>query len=613
MTASKFNGQPLFFGGPEVEDIHMLVWQEKVGDLHTTNGQMQLRQDADGVLNSWLTDNYDGTLVSSQAPKKETLTPNGGAPNSETLFSDIQEGIKTISHHAQNGEYNESRVQKLTDALARIETALDYYSNDPEAAVETWFPGKPNKTKQYIEALHHYQAWAKKALQAKEDHSKVDKGFALYSYVPVAEPEPEIAPPVVQKPPFKVFMRDAKKDVSDINFDSLDLVRNGNVETGGSLGQQGREYVIQYDDGVEVSYRTWNNTATKKSQQGILKWVAPETMDPLIASESVVARLRETGLSLPEPDDLDMELFYWRHLYGVLKDRADRGSGSRAKVIAKAKELGLDVSNAQWSDPQSEAEAWREAWAELIGPEAVTKWVETQGYLPQLSLNLPNPDAPSGRPYWNRFDADAFLKAMLENGDTGIKKIGWNKSYSGSKISERLQSIALTGGIYTTEERIRLRGGWHIEDGETGASPEADQKRGSANFIFMYPSTTKKHGAELIFHPKVFARTSNYTLPNDGFGDVTARHSSSYFELSKHTGGHEMMLKYDAGLQDSISLMIFPNGQEKARADLIARYKAMGITKINGVPIEEVFVMESDRQTAMAEMMKRFKKEGALL
>ncbi len=167
--------------------------------------------------------------------------------------------------------------------------------------------------------------------------------------------------------------------------------------------------------------------------------------------------------------------------------------------------------------------------------------------------------------------------------------------------------MVLLGGVFSTEERIRVRGGWHSSD-STGLSPTGDQTAGSANFTFNKPGGSVSN--EILYHPRVYLRTSNYTFASDSFGRINERLNGTPFDLAAGSHGYELCIKYGTSLDD-VALMVIPN--DSMRAALIKRYHEMGIDKINGVPIEDIIVSDSHRSEAVQKMQKRLKAEGAAM
>jgi hypothetical protein len=294
------------------------------------------------------------------------------------------------------------------------------------------------------------------------------------------------------------------------------------------------------------------------------------------------------GVPLEEAAPEDMELFYWRHLAGVLADRVDRAEGKHAQVwksleaavpaAAKFSDEAKKVTAviAANLDPAKELEAWHKAWANLTSEQQVQEFADKGGHLPHLPhLNTAGADVPAGKPFWYRFDADPKWLA-------GRKLV----SHSLSDPAGAPYHIALTGGLYSTEGRLRAGGVW-----VSGTSSSTDmQQHGSAGFVYTRLNQETGHGAQILISPRVLARTSTYGFGSDNYGDINNRKTSAYFDLAQaaaHTGGsNETEIKDVVSLLDDVMLMQVGTNRQK----VLDALKARGVTEIRGLPVEDRIV-----------------------
>jgi hypothetical protein len=596
------HGHATFFAGKDLEDGHVLVWEENKNGGKQLNGQMQLTGQADAKLLSWLKTHADGSGGTPMAGPvgDAVLAPAGGSPSEAELHEFVLHGIKTISTHSMDGAYNESKIKNLEIAQGQIEVALQQHASKPDQG-EKWFPGKPKKAAAYVEMLENYKKSIDAALLAKESSSKPMK-FQRYSYTPEAENDPDI--PAIKMPdvPFKVTLRDSQYKVSTVDEDTGQLTATDQVHKGNSYLQFGKEYHVQFDDGTEFSYRPWNksNYQNEKTQQGQLKFTVPETHSNQIeALDQIKYHLQSSGVSMDEPAEEDLELTYWRHLYGIMNGRMDRNDGPQAKVQKVVGDLGLLNGSL---DRDAEIEGWRKAWAEHSGQSKVDSWVESKSFLPQFGrVSIHDHENVHGRPYWNRFDVD--YKALGEN-DLLMINISGNGAYQLDGMNDsRTAQVAKSGALMSTDERIHTLGQY-----VGGASSDADTKKGSANYVFLRQN--KSHaGVNIYLDPKLAARTSTYSLNSDNCGDVDLRSTMSPFDLKKASKfsaeRNEMMVKYGISILDDVQLMVFTSPEERLK--IIQHYHDLGIFTLHGVPIEQVFVLKSSRAAGMAAAKERVK------
>lgn len=342
----------------------------------------------------------------------------------------------------------------------------------------------------------------------------------------------------------------------------------------------GYEYDVENEDAsVVVEYRPWSEPGVALSQQGLLRFSVKNWDGSKDQIEDVMDTIQTMGVDLTPADEQSMELFYWRHLYGILQDRADRTDPKWSKTtqhIMDAWKANPDM------DPQSELDMLREAWGKSMGSQVVAK----ADFMPKFGhTNMQKSENgegfTSGKPHWLRPD---FSLSDLQKiyGDS-------LPSHGISNFNSRILDIVSSGGLYATEERVRLFGSWI-----TGMSSSEDQSKGSAGYLFTRQGYKPggMSGAQIFLHPKTALRTSNYAFQSDHYGDVEARKNYANFDLKKaaaHSGGsNEMMIKHGASIVDDVAVIMFPS--EQLRSEAIARMKAAGITKLHGLPIEQVFV-----------------------
>jgi hypothetical protein len=609
-NAQRF-GHSTFFSGKDFEDASIDVRNviSAKGDVVlVANGH--LRKDGDtkltALLDSLIDPNYLSQSYHSQTtptvPTIAVLNPSQG-PKESQLFTAIFEGSKTINHHSLDGQYNAQKVAALETAKADIENAL---KTNTETMAEQWFGGKPVLAGQYREMLDLYLSAASNALDAKEKGNKVVPHFVRYDYTPKPEAEDALPGPVVKPTaPFTVTRGKALFHLAAVpqhNMTKTDpatgftVLGSNTLDYGASLsfsGQgraqvEGDAYHIEFNDGTKIEYRPWNsNFGARLAHKG---WFRVETVgNDATQLQQALDMFEQSGVDMTPMDSEErMELYYWRHLYGVLLDR--KGSTKTAKVKAKFASLHPDQATSE----AEELSRWREVWSELEGKQLVDNWVAKKGYMPTFQNFGTNAGDEYGHgiPHWDRFDID--LEALRKKLPHGLQH-----SLSGS-----IAPVAQTNALMSTEERHNTLAA-HI----MGQSPDDDQQKGSSDQVYTRLSTSFSSYSKVWLDPRVLAWTTSYVFQNDQYGNINYKKSGAPWEMDDIIAlGHssnEAMLKGQVSLLDYSQTVIFQT--EAARQVELKRLKDAGIDTIGGVPIEDVYVTEAQAQAAHSKQVQKNK------
>jgi hypothetical protein len=535
----------------------------------------QLRENADAKIRSWLTSHYSGNIdVGSSAPSDKT---------SQLLFqlgiNDIVNTLavfaKTVSHHHKQGDKNYNSLAQSNFDAARQK--IDQLLSEVDAGN---FPASvlPVDRLQYEGMVRHYSQQAAAIHQLKISGGVSHKGdFPTYDFK-LSDP-PVVDPPVKSPAKLKVELKPSFIEGGEHNQDG-NFVLTGNPENHGS----GQVFVVTLDDGTQIEYRSWHpNEGIPLSQKGMLK-VKVRNYDGSSGSvEPAFTALRSMGVSLDDSSDEDMELFYWRHLYGILNDRSDTGSYS--KVVNSVKNnINPSSDGSSLLPKDAELVAWREAWSH-VDAAAVKTFVEKKGYLPRFGhTNVAKPEEIGGQPFWMRFDVE--LSQLRDSNKMPVRTV--------SKLGA-MAKVVRTGGSYSTEDRPKILGKWSY-----GMSSSTDQSEGSSNFVFTRINLTGS-AYQYYFRPEALARTSNYSYGTDRFGRLSDRKSSAFFNFDKstsHSGtGNETMIKHALTLLDDMELVGFSKQSERQEA--IDFLHSHGIYSIRGLPITDRLVLTSEISTAI--------------
>lgn len=572
VKASRNWGHATFFAGRDLEDGHVIVWEEHADPQENVpdniNGQMQLLSSGDAKMVAWLAANYAGP-----GKTQNDSVSLDGQEKYEAAISHFYETVKFNIDHNYFG-YDEAASANAEQVVAGIQSALD---NNASAKI---YPEDPEKAAAHREMLEHYLKAYNDVVAARE--SRVSPAeFKLYVYTPAAG--------VKLKPDYKVRKEGAILHVAKLDSKTNILTATEDMS---SDGQSGSEYVINVD-GIEIVYRP--HDSANLSQQGLLRFRKSDYQDNIDYGSRIMEFLRsEVGIEADEATDQDLELQYWRTAYGILQDRFDSAKtfpdGSSTLRVTNAVNTN-DPRN--MTDKNDELLRWREVWSELNGPELVDKWVETQGYLPQFSRTLPQDhENVHGRPYWMRFDVDVN-KLRLEKQFLVRSMYGLGGGETPEADGPTLVALK-SGGVIPGEERARIIGRWIGKS--VGGSAEADQVKGSSMFT-MNRQNIEKESYHIYFDPALLARLNTYTFITDHYGEIKKRKHESYWNIkdaTKHArSSNEVAVKYGDTILDDAALVVFYS--ESKRKEALDYYASLGVTRIGGLPIEKAFVSVANR------------------
>ena len=163
--------------------------------------------------------------------------------------------------------------------------------------------------------------------------------------------------------------------------------------------------------------------------------------------------------------------------------------------------------------------------------------------------------------------------------------------------------VLKSGGLLATEERVRVLGEYFKGDGSSG-----DIGSGSSNFVFLRQHRGPTSVNQIFIDPDVLRHVSTYSADHDTFGGLEYRKDSAWDwdQLTAPTsGGNEAMVKYDVPSLSDFLFVAFRFA--KNRDAMIKWYHDRGVTEINGIPVEEFLVLDSQREKAYAAAKKRLK------
>lgn len=582
------HGIPQFLAGKDFEDGYGLWWKELAKDgSPILRGEFKVRQDGDKRLMDWLKANH-GESISGSA-NYGVVAPK--LPNEPDWYNGIVEGAKTFSAHVEDKAFNPSRVAKFEAAKAAINGQLAAIEGGTVTAVDMGLSEVDFQSyKKMIETYKEHVAF----VENYRDNGMKTKATDIpqFNYTPAPVDTP------MEKTNIVVSPHAVYRDTGSYDPATGMVVQTGHKETQG--GSQGYRIELPEDNAV-IEYVPWS--ASNKTQQGMLTIHA--TGDSQYeAAHKVVGQMGIMGVPMIPSTDQDLELLYWRSLYGKL-NVYDIG-GPHRSVYENIRGAGQLIQHSPSPlTPDEELAKWRKAWGTLVTKPQMDEFLATKGYLPHFNHSLiTNLGATTaGKPYWIRFDVtpdtikdSAFLSASIAD-------------------SSDVPSIVKSGGMYASEERLRLLGQWS----ERGSST-ADQGHGSSAFAYLRQNLEGGGGGGngLYINPRVLAHTSTYSYASDHYGEIDDR-GQAPFDVVKamkfyRTGSgvgnsnNETMVKNTVSLMDNLEVVRATS--ETQRQQLIKYLADLGITEIRGMAVADRIVTESGMKDALKKAHKAWADAG---
>lgn len=744
VKVSGTHGKALFFASPDLEDAHVLL--SKVTSTEgkdMLSGEAKIRKDADLILHNWL---KQQTIEKAVTPQAQSYAPpaksHTSLPMADQWYSTIVNGAKTVSSHAQDGEYNANTLASMQTTKDQITSVLEDLKEWEEKNPVKPFKGKISGYEIELVTAEQQAAW-KHAMEQmlaniaqvethKAEGTKVSPHFTAYVYqktgnvtnvsgepkmishwkndltgakfakwddggytveqsgtlyksteekylavvVQGGEPVKEIPlegdalaadEDVYMAPDGSSFQKttsgkwveyteegpapedtaltekemkekypdfggpaDGTEEVSadvQVGTKVLKVTYKKAHSKGGEFDQKtgeltmdgqehtylnpGQMYEIDFGNTV-IEYRPWEGAGVPKSQRGLLRFYKKDWSGDAESIDEVLDTLRHMGVNLSPADETSMELFYWEHQMALLKDRKDKNSSKWQKTI---NHFDTEFAANPEMTPAEKMEALKAAWALSIGQDKV----DDADWMPQFSrykvqAHNDNPSATQGHPNWLRPDVSiSDMRKFWSKGALPMSAIG---------TPYDLPKLLASGGLFSTEERMRLLG-----KPLGGASSDSDQEKGSSAHLFTrqnrHPGEALSLGSwegSVLLHPRTAMRTTTYAFDSDNYGAADSKKHSSSWDLavaSKHgESSNEMMVKNGISILDDIMAVKFPNAA--VRDEAIKDFKERGITHLHGFPIEEVFVTTTSQLKAVTpklwnaiEQADAAKKEGA--
>jgi len=646
------SGKSTMLAGSHFLNGSATLWTDKGSDnTQNVNGEFYLTPKKQQEILGWL-----------EQRAKNLDTNKSSTANIEdydTFAMQFVGAAKTISFHADDGQYNELKMESFELAKKNIESDLAEWSHDLEGnsklGGEDAFKFKSGKVvpmthvDQYKLMLDYYNSKVEGIEKAKAEQVKAPKqepftttpiNHSSSTYVNSTTGEKlkkltngqwlKTTKTGVEVSPASTYSagsltengwtdlnasEESNENGVKISLISSHDLQGDTVEFEQKLttqklqgGVSGQDYEVELPTGEKIWFRNSNHTNTLKSQEGKMSFRiegVSNTGDSQARIQNVIAQLEAMGISMKAAEPEDAERQYWHEMYGVLKNRKHKTGSIYAKARTKldAKVAAEKSNHNTFIDDMGEKYSaseennfWRELYSEFWGAEKIDALIADEKYLPQFEHgNLKNPTMETGKPYWERFDIDVD---ELVSSDASL--------YSQAYQPDDILKVVKSGSAMSTEERLRFYSSF-----QSKTSSSDDQQNGAAHILFTrIQKGSMNSNANFIYHPRLMARTRTFSYGYDGWGkpgDREAKSPSNPLDAINEFSGstNETNVPHAAALLDSMEMIIFDD--HELRNEAIQYLKKLGIEEIRGLKIEDRIVMRQKVNEAIAKVKATWK------
>lgn len=545
---SSIKGVSLTGDRDEFEDVQFLAWQETGQDGQPiTAAKFKLTErGAEKVM----------AAIEDSIPKK-VKAPVAKPLDEDTFWSRIEPALKTINHHAGDGQYNVAKVAGMRAAKAELDALVT-----PTAALE--------------QMKGHYLAIIQNAENAIAMKSKTPL-FEQFTVKPPAK-----APKAKSTAPkFNVRQEDITWPIRA--FASGKAVRTAAKVTvrGSTLTQEG--YVIELGS-VQVRFIPYRGAVSVAS--GLGKNNAQALMGTLeveLAGEATrqninraVDAVKQLGLSPTRASDEYLEAVWIRKTLAMRTDRIDNATRARIREIMELE-----------GTPDAERVRQLRAIA-----------VEKLGIEPPRDPSLWRPRVGSDGRGW----------ATTERWDMPAKEVARElKDYAvthhtAAGIPDLVERILQQGGELTSTVE-RARKGIAID---VGMSPEADLVKGGATHLYTRIKKRARAYQEsgFVFKVTTLARQDAFSFGGDWYGGVDNFFNTAMIYESRgktvdemkafaKNSSNETLFKWNLSLLDELEAIVVKSASEKAA--VVRKFEQAGVKVLpDGRRVADIVRLNTD-------------------
>ncbi len=272
-----WQGKAMRFDEGDIEDQNELVFAETFGGRQRTVVKMKVRPEAEEKL-----------LTVLRQAGIETTPAKVGQPIPEDVFAnDILAAVKTVNHHTNDAQYNQTTLGKLADHMAALKRLRQAGDRDIKEMAGT------------------YIAWIEKVQKAARDKTPIEEHFETYlKKRRTRKKKRKDVPFTVRRTKVLHTKRQLKGGDLVVVEEAAD---NKALFQGASL-KAGEQYEIDFGDGVRAVYRP-SSDKNLFAQRGELELMLPDRPDAKSLNRAL-EQMDSLGLKTGAATPQDAELLY---------------------------------------------------------------------------------------------------------------------------------------------------------------------------------------------------------------------------------------------------------------------------------------------------------------
>ena len=487
----------------------------------------------------------------------DTTTVRVGDQLPEDVFSgDILAAVKTVSHHASDGKYNQATLKKANGHLAALRRLRQ--ASDPDVK----------------EMAEIYIGWIEQVQAAARDKAPIAERFETYlKKRATPKKRPKDVPFTVRKT--KVLQ--PRRELRNGELVVVDGASDNAALFGGRSIQAGEQYEIDFGDGVRAVYRP-STDKNLFAQRGEFELMLPERPDARNLNRAL-EHMDSLGLKAGAATPQDAELLYLhKQAYLSKVDREPEYQRLIAELDRRA--AGKD----------ERIQTMRGFWEQRLGVKDLTRM---PGYEPlgEYQLAFLAPGKTAGYRHQYRFDlSDRDLEKQM-------KGYGLHHSLTnGEDLPSFIDSVlGNNGAMVSTVEKMRAG----IPVG--GMSPASDMGTGGGSYVFTrirrLPTASRSRQTGLYFKKRLLRRQDAISYNHDAFGKVRDGYVSSHrastpaeWKQYARNSGNETIFKHSITLLDNIELIVV--GSERERLRLLEVFRKRQVAELpDGRKVEDIVLV----------------------
>ena len=541
-----WQGKVMPFDEGDIEDQNALIFVETFQGRQRTVVKMKVRPEAEEKL-----------LAVLREAGVETAPARVGQQLPEDLFADdILAAVKTISHHASDAQYNQTKLKKATDHLAALKRLRQADDADVKEMAET------------------YIGWIEKVQTAARDKTPIEGRFETYLKQRATRKKMSKDVPFTVR---QTKVLQPKRELKNGELVVVDGASDNNVLFRGHSIQAGEQYEIDFGDGVRAVYRP-SSDKNLFAQRGEFELMLPERPDAKNLNRAL-EHMDSLGLKTGAATPQDAELLYLhKQAYLSKMDREPEYQRLVAELDRRA------------AGKEERIQTMRGFWEQRLGVKDLTRM---QGYEPlgehQLAFRAPGKTAGYRHQY--RFDlSDQDLEKQMKG--YGLHHALTNGDDMPSFIDSVLGN---NGALVSTVEKMRAG----IPVG--GMSPASDMGTGGASYVFTrirrLPTAGRSKQTGLYFKKRLRRRQDAISYNHDAFGKVRDDYVSSHrastpaeWKQYARNSGNETILKHSITLLDNIEVIVV--GSERERLRLLEVFRKRQVSELpDGRQVEDIILV----------------------